>query len=120
MELHDRSRRILEAIAAGQSYDQILAANPAWNYPDIFAAAGEALSLLNSIQPGQTYEQRLKEIHQKHPRAYSPWEPDEDEALRRLFTSGKKVKEISDLLYRQPGAIKSRLDKLGLIPKKPQ
>jgi DNA-binding NarL/FixJ family response regulator len=105
MELQDKARQILEAITKGQSYDQILAANPALTYPDIFAAAAEALSLLSSAQSAKTYEERLKEIHRKHPRAYSPWEPDEDEALRRLHASGKKVKEISDLLYRQPSAI---------------
>ena len=114
MNLSEKSRLILEAIAKGQSYDQILAANPNCAYTDIFAAASDALALLASATEGTTYEERMQAIQEKHPRAYSPWEPAEDESLKRLFASGKKVKEIAELLYRQPGAIRSRLDKLNL------
>jgi DNA-binding NarL/FixJ family response regulator len=116
-KLHDKSRQILEAIAKGQSYDQILAENSDWTYRDIFAAAEEALALLSSGTAAKSYDERMQAIQHEHPRAYSAWKTEGDESLRRLFASGKHVKEIAALLYRQPGAIKSRLEKLGLKPR---
>lgn len=42
MELSDKSRAILEAIAMGQSYEQILKQDASLRYPDISKAAAEA------------------------------------------------------------------------------
>ena len=41
MPLSPQARRILEKIADGKSYDQILAADPGLSYLDIFAAVGQ-------------------------------------------------------------------------------
>ena len=54
-------------------------------------------------------------IRQKHPNAYRPWSKEEDAQLAGLHCTGKKVKEISVALGRQPGAIRSRLVKVGLV-----
>jgi DNA-binding NarL/FixJ family response regulator len=114
-ELSARSRAILVAIAEGRSYDQILAADSALTYHDIFWAAGEALEIAERGDTGSTYEQRMAEIRQKHPRAYEAWTEDEEAQLTELHQSGKQPAEIAAQLQRQPGAIRSRLAKLNLL-----
>jgi hypothetical protein len=41
-KLSDQSRAILEAIAKGHTYEQILVQDLAWTYHDIFQAAADA------------------------------------------------------------------------------
>ena len=118
MELNAKTRTALEAIAEGHSYEQILAANPHLTYKDIFAAAAEALALLDSPASKKSplsYEERMAEIREEHPRAYEPWSEEEDADLARFFHSGKTAKQIAETLQRQPGAIRSRLKKLNLV-----
>ncbi|WP_113698814.1 SANT/Myb-like DNA-binding domain-containing protein [Nonomuraea lactucae] len=55
----------------------------------------------------------LEQLRQKHPRAYEPWTPDEEQQLIDLYTSGSKPAAIAKQLQRQSGAIRSRLRKLG-------
>ena len=47
--LSEQARSILQLIAAGRSYDQILLRYPNLGYQDIFAAAQEALTKLQSV-----------------------------------------------------------------------
>lgn len=125
MRLAPQSRNILQAIAKGRSYEQILVANPNLTYVDIFAAAAEALAALDCAGQEQavapeakspkSYEERMAEIHTKHPRAYEPWEEEEDADLTRFFKGGMPVRVIAKKLQRQPSAIKSRLRKLKLL-----
>jgi DNA-binding NarL/FixJ family response regulator len=112
-KLSPKSRTILAAIAQGHSYDQILAGELDLTYHDIFTAAAEALAVADSAPP--TYEERVEEIHQQHPRAYEKWTDDEDARLTELFRSGNTAKQIAETLQRQPSAIRSRLAKLNLI-----
>jgi uncharacterized protein YciW len=114
-EVTETSRAILEAIAQGHSYEQILAQDLAWNYHDIFRAAAEALDVAKAERGGKSYAQRMEEIRQAHPRAYEKWNAEEDERLRQLFRSGTRVKEIAHDLHRQPSAIRSRVTKLNLV-----
>ena len=53
----------------------------------------------------------------KHPRAYLPWNAEEDEFLTQLHQAGCPTAKMSELLDRNSGAINSRLDKLGLEQK---
>jgi DNA-binding NarL/FixJ family response regulator len=115
MELSDKSRVILEAIAEGHSYEQILSSNPKLTYNDIFRAAAEVLETLDQPAKGKTYEQRMVEIRQAHPRAYEKWSTEEDARLTEFFRKGIVVKEIAKTLQRQPSAIRSRLAKLNLV-----
>jgi hypothetical protein len=112
--LSDKSQAILEAIAKGHSYEQILVQDLAWTYHDIFHAAAEALEVLKN-GGGSRYEERMEEIRRDHPRAYEKWSDEEDERLRRLFQSQTPVKEVARMLQRQPSAIRSRLAKLNLV-----
>ncbi len=58
---------------------------------------------------------RMTAVRVEHPKAYSSWSEDEEEELSGLYRTGKPTKEISNLLGRKPGAIRSRLKKLGLV-----
>lgn len=57
----------------------------------------------------------LDVIREKHPQAYRPWTEAEEAELKKMFGRGKQTKEICEKLGRQPGGIRSRLKKLGLI-----
>ena len=111
--LSANARTILELIAEGHSYEQILKFNEMFTYLDIFNAASEALKL--GALDSSDYHQRLSRIRKAHPRAYEKWTPDEDAQLTELFKTGKKTHHIADELQRQQSAILSRLKKLGLV-----
>ncbi len=57
----------------------------------------------------------LSEIKNKYPRAYEKWEKEEDEKLECGFNEGLKIEELSGILGRQPSAVRSRLEKLGIL-----
>ena len=113
MALSEKSRAILQAIAEGHSYEQILVQDLAWTYHDIFQAAAEALEAPQATNEVKSYD--VEEIRQEHPRAYEKWSAQEDEQLSGLCRNGKSVKEIAATLHRQEGAIRSRLVKLNLV-----
>jgi len=48
-------------------------------------------------------------------KAYQPWSRDEEDRLRAYFEKGAPVSQIAETLGRKPGAIRSRMRKLGLI-----
>lgn len=48
-----------------------------------------------------------------YPRAFEPWTEDEDSKLWALFQDGYPVDELAEHFGRQPGAIRSRLNKLN-------
>ncbi len=110
--LSSKSVAVLKLIADGHSYEQILAAYPTLTYLDIFGAAQEALVLAG--EASTAHQQRLNRIRATHPRAYEKWSEEEDQQLRQLAQAGVKVKDIAAQLQRQPSAIQSRIEKLGL------
>lgn len=125
LQLSAKSLQVLNLIAAGHSYSQIVDSNPGLTYHDVFFAAEEAvwlsekmanlelpLAVLDKCQPSLSAMERSK---MKHPRAYAPWSPLEDDQLKEFHTSGKAASEIATQLQRQPSAIRSRLSKLGLV-----
>lgn len=60
-------------------------------------------------------QDRLQAIRQKHKRAYEPWTTDEEEELVEKYTAGESIQVLAEHFGRQPGAIRSRLQRLGLI-----
>jgi DNA-binding NarL/FixJ family response regulator len=121
MELSERSRTILDAIAKGHSYEQILAQGLARTYNDVFNAAAEALEAGRSGASGSPPDlsgnskaYSVDDIRQAHSQAYAKWTPEEDEQLRQLSRSGSTIAEIASVLRRQPSAIHSRLTRLNL------
>lgn len=65
---------------------------------------------------GEDTAYSVEEIRQSHPKAYEPWTSKEDERLRDMLQAGRSVSELATDFGRQPGAIQSRLRKLGLGP----
>jgi hypothetical protein len=112
-KLNSKSLNVLEMVAAGHTYEQILAAYPTMSYLDIFMAAREALTIIG--QKSDDYASRLEKIRKAHPRAYEKWSEEEDDNLIRLFREGKTPKEMAFQFQRQPSAIRSRLIKLNLV-----
>jgi hypothetical protein len=113
MELTEKSHRILESIAEGHSFEQILSANRELTYHAIFQAAAEALECLEHPEPGKAYS--VDEIRKKSPRAYEKWSIEEDAELAELHRSGMITKDIATRFQRQPSAIRSRVLKLDLV-----
>ena len=56
---------------------------------------------------------RLAKVRREHPRAYEPWSNAEEQELERLYDAGMDIEEIAGRMGRQPGAIRSRLTRLG-------
>ena len=78
-------------------------------------------------QPGHvpTY---VEEAREKHARAYAKWSDEEDESLRQAWeqaadradeSDAAKIRAVADDFDRKPGAIRSRIKKLGLIDQTP-
>ena len=110
-ELDPTAIAVLGMIGQGYTYEQILASSPGLTYLDIFAAARSALEITEKRT--STYAERLKKIRQVYPRAYDKWTDEEEEALKSLVSTGQNTEEIAEALQRQPGAITSRINKLG-------
>ncbi|MEI6498677.1 MAG: AAA family ATPase [bacterium] len=57
----------------------------------------------------------LDDIRKVHAKAYTPWTKEEEIQLSEYFGDGLKVSTIAQKLERNTGAIRSRLQKMGLI-----
>ncbi|HZK82812.1 MAG TPA: DUF433 domain-containing protein [Humisphaera sp.] len=113
-QLSSKTIAVLEMIAAGCSYEQILAAYPDLTYLDIFRAATEALDKMSQQEANHPAYQ-VAEIRKSYPRAYEKWTDNEDRRLRELIDGGLTVARIARRLQRQRGAIRSRIRKLDLV-----
>ena len=56
----------------------------------------------------------IEEVRKQHQKAYAKWTREEEKLLIDNLAEGLNVKEIAEILGRQPGAITSRINKLGL------
>ncbi len=63
--------------------------------------------------PAKSYT--VEEVRKGHLNAYRPWSAEEERELIRRYQSGEKTKAIAEALGRKPGAISSRIAKLGLV-----
>jgi len=57
----------------------------------------------------------IEEIRKQYSRAYEKWTSEEDENLENEFKKGHSVIKLAGLFQRQPGAIRSRLNRLELL-----
>lgn len=55
----------------------------------------------------------VREIRKKYPKAYAPWTAGEDRKLLEKCKTGISARELAKIFGRQPGAIRSRLEKLN-------
>ena len=63
----------------------------------------------------KTKPSSIVEIGKRYPRAYEKWTEEENKDLENEFRKGRSVMKLAELFQRQPGAIRSRLNTLGLI-----
>lgn len=66
------------------------------------------------VVPETRKKYSVESIRKTHTNAYRPWNEVEDTSLRVRFKSGHAIANIATELGRKPGAIRSRLAKLGL------
>jgi len=78
---------------------------------DFIHAITEAMPFMRPDAPPG----RLSRLREKHPRAYEKWTEEEDARLRAEFAKGTPREELAVMFQRQRAAIKSRLQKLGLL-----
>ena len=113
------------------NYDQIISLNKNFTYPDIFNAAKEALDIIDSVHPVQEnklrdaidtvlkkktpHQESVAKKKEQYPRAYERWSKEEERDLKDLYRKHLSVNEMASALQRQPGAISSRLARLGLV-----
>ena len=57
----------------------------------------------------------LDAMRATHAKAYAPWTKADDLDLKRRHQAGESIDAIAAAFGRKPGAIRSRLKKLGLI-----
>ncbi len=133
--LSAKATAILEQIAAGRTYEQILQRYPVLAYADIFDAAREVLALdaaavtpvakaepqpaAPAPRPPKTGAAHLADVREQYRRAYERWTRQEDEALTRAARANVPVEQIAEGFQRQPSAIRSRLELLGLTGQHP-
>lgn len=77
--------------------------------------SGEINQNSGSALNAENKKNQNEKIRQKHPRAYVKWSPEEDEKLKNEYTSGQQIGELAKQFQRQSSAIRSRLEKLGLV-----
>ncbi|MEI8104205.1 MAG: hypothetical protein WCG84_04890, partial [Candidatus Moraniibacteriota bacterium] len=76
-----------------------------------------AVDAEKSKPAGEEYAAKLEKMREQYPNAYRPWKEVDDTLLRELFKAEMSVREISRELGRQPGGIRARLEKVGLVKK---
>lgn len=54
----------------------------------------------------------VEEIRKNHPNAYAAWDQEQDDILMNMVKAGESVQEMATTMGRQPGAIRSRIDRL--------
>lgn len=84
-------------------------------YKSAHEDSGEERKVADSEQEKGAFANYKESLMQKGlVQVYSAWSQQEDSQLSEEFAAGLKVKEMSEIHKRTPGAIRSRLKKLGL------
>lgn len=102
--------KILEALANGVDpvTGKKLPAESVYHSPDVLRALFNAITLLNNGKAPKKYL-KILDNESKY------WTDEEEDLLKQRFEEGKKVDELANLHGRSKGAIRSRLNKLGLV-----
>lgn len=72
-------------------------------------------ALAQLAQPREKRPGPYAAVREKYPNAGKPWSTQDDEELRRLFTSGNSVDDLALTFARTPNGVRVRLERLGLI-----
>jgi hypothetical protein len=65
--------------------------------------------------PERAISAGFKEIREEYPNAYVRWTEEDDTKLKNAYEICKEIETLADTFQRKPGAIRSRLTKLGLL-----
>jgi len=84
----------------------------AWFWSDGVAIESHPTSEIVSV--AAMHEHAIEAARETHARAFELWTDEEDERLRKARADGLTRVQLSELFERQPSAITSRLDRLGL------
>ena len=57
----------------------------------------------------------LEQIRREYPKAYAKWTEGENIRLRNEYAQSKTINELAEIFQRKPSAIRSHLQKLGLL-----
>lgn len=57
------------------------------------------------------WSEKIAKMRETYPKAYMPWETDDDTVLKQEFQNGATIKDLSKKLGRHEGSIKMRLQK---------
>jgi ATP-dependent exoDNAse (exonuclease V) alpha subunit len=63
------------------------------------------------ITKKSNWAERIEEMRKTFPNAFRPWKAEDDEQLLKQFKKGAGSRELCELLGRQPGSIRARLQK---------
>ena len=81
--------------------------------PTFIEGLKKVTQFIMSCDKAKAYD--IEEIRQKYPKAYMKWTKEEDDNLRNEYFKGKTIEELAMIFQRKPSAIRSRLQKLGLL-----
>jgi hypothetical protein len=81
----------------------------------LYFPTSKAISAAETPTNTKDYHERIQKIRSVHPNAYSPWNEEDEQQLTELWNDGAAPEEISKVMGRQIGGIKSRLRRLGLL-----
>jgi len=102
---HVQLRRYLYALHEGTGF--------LINFP--FPPKGEPEIIYASDDSNEYKAYSVEEIRRKYPNAYAKWTDEEERRLRTEYNRGKVINELARTFGRKPGAIRSRLLRLGLL-----
>ena len=113
--MNEMARAILLLLGEGHSTDDVLRLRPDLTREDIAAAARDALRI---AEGGEPRKDRIARVRRQHPNAFEPWSPLEDKMLVDAFQRGQSISAIARAFGRPPGAIRTRLQRLGHDPRR--
>lgn len=67
------------------------------------------------ITEGKATADNVEQIRREYPKAYAKWTEEENICLKNEYLRNKTIAELTEIFQRKPGAIRSRLQKLGLL-----
>lgn len=121
---------VLKALGRGLMPEQIIKQHDQLTLADILASVQLAANIIEqyvtsegsikiegeiSLIAKQSRLINVSKLRETHPRAYEAWLTEETNSLNRMFRQGMSLKDMAETLGRGEGAIRSRLEKLGLI-----
>jgi len=100
---------VISESRAGQDHQRVMIFD---EYLDAFTVGFK--QALKFLRPKRLPKQVIQARGQ-YPRAYENWSAEEEQTVVKKYQSGNSIEELAAEFKRNPGAIRSRLRKLGMI-----